>query len=156
SRFAEVEALVVAFDIGAGDVDVIGFRYAIQPGQHTLGGGGDKDLRQLLILFEPFWQGDAAELTLAILVGTPHGTSDVLAGDRFDHHGAGFLHDPDEGVRNIQDVAVGQSLLLEKLEPVAGDGVERSSFARYAIQPVDTLPDAVEGRDAVADHHEGE
>ena len=66
------------------------------------------------------------------------------------------MHDPDEGVRNIQNVAVGQSLLLEQLEPVAGDGVERRPFARYAVQAIHTLPDAIEGRDAIADHHEGE
>ncbi len=53
-------------------------------------------------------------------------------------------------------MAVGQSLLLEQLEPVAGDGVERSPFARHTVEPVHALPDAVEGRDPVADHHDGE
>ncbi len=53
-------------------------------------------------------------------------------------------------------MAVSQSLLLEQLEPVAGDGIERSPLARHAVQPVHTLPDAVESRDAIADHHEGE
>lgn len=38
-RLAEVKALIVALDISTGDVDVIGFRHAIQPFQHALGGG---------------------------------------------------------------------------------------------------------------------
>ena len=155
-RGAETEGLMVALYVGTGDVDVVRFRHAIQPLEDPLGRRGDEDLGQLLILLQPFRQRDAAELALAVLVGTPHGAGDVLAGDGFDHHRAGLLHYPDEGVRYVQDVAVRQPLLLEQLEPVAGDGIECSPLARHAVQAIHTLPDAVEGRNAVADHHEGE
>ena len=147
---------MVALDVAAGDVDVVRFRHAIQPLEDPLGGRGNEDLGQLLILLEPFRQGDAAEFPLTILVGTPHGAGDVLAGNGLDHHGTGFLHDPDEGVRDVQDVAVRQPLLLEQLEPVAGDGIERRALARHAVQTVHPLPDAVESRDAITDHHEGQ
>ncbi len=101
SRRAEAESLVVALDVGTGDVDVVRFRHAIQAFQYAFGGRGDENFRQLLILLEPFRQGDAAEFALTILVGTPHGACDVLTGDRLDQHGAGFLHDPDERMGNI-------------------------------------------------------
>ena len=61
----EAEGLMVARDVGAGDIDVICLRHAVQPLEDPLGGRGDEDLGQLRSFFSPFRQGDAAELALA-------------------------------------------------------------------------------------------
>src|SRR5690606_35876980 len=120
---AEIERGKVALDVGAGDVDVIRLRHTGNALEDALGRGSDQQLRQTLVLLQSIGDGDAAEFPFALAVGAPHRTGNVLAADRLDYHRTGLLHDPHEGVGDLQDVALGQILLAEQTEPVVGDGV---------------------------------
>jgi hypothetical protein len=86
-----------------------------------------------LLFLQPLWQGNATEFTFTFAVCTPHGASDVLTGNGFNHHRTCFLHDPNKRMRDIQYVAVSQTFLFEQLEPVIGNGVQRSTFTWHTV-----------------------
>mmetsp|Transcript_77734 Transcript_77734/g.237858 ORF Transcript_77734/g.237858 Transcript_77734/m.237858 type:complete len:375 (-) Transcript_77734:44-1168(-) len=155
-RARKVECLEVLFNVRPRYVDVVHLRYALDALEDALGRWGDQQVGQLLVVLQAVRELQAAEFAVALAVGAPHGACDVLTADRLDHHRASLLHDPDQGVRDVEDVAVSQALLPEQFEPMVGNGVESCTLARNPVQAILTVPDAVEGGNAIADDHDGE
>ena len=61
-----------------------------------------------------------------------------------------------EGVGDVEDVAVGQPIFLEELEPVVGNSVERGALSRHTLQTTLPVPDAIKGGNAVGNDHDGQ